>query len=166
MMALRRRDDNPDAHLQESSRIVSSPVRMDAAIRHLSMSRLEDVRVDAETHDWIFRFTGDMTLRVSAAWRVVAGAEVRAGWQDDQQWFGLSAPLDLHARVRSLVNDSDVDATTVNEYGDLTVRFTSGCSLQVFNDSCGYEGWELCGPGERSVVGQGGGRVVDSDAKG
>lgn len=53
-------------------------------------------------------------------------------------------------------------AAFFNLYGDLELRFGRDWTLQVFNDSSGYQGWQLTGPGDRQVIALGGGGVVDS----
>jgi hypothetical protein len=75
----------------------------------------------------------------------------------------LETPVDSKERVARAVEGQEVAEAAVNNMGDLDVRFRSGSTLQVFNASCGYEGWQLFGPGGRYVVAQGGGRVVDSE---
>ena len=54
------------------------------------------------------------------------------------------------------VESKEVTAATFNQYGDLEVRFGRDSTLQVFNHSAGYEGWQLYGPGNRYIVAQGG----------
>jgi Family of unknown function (DUF6188) len=127
---------------------------------------LESVRFDNETGQWIFSFATSIVLQISCPWRVVAEGHVALGWRDDRQRFGLPAPVDARARLQGLVGACSVDTAKVLAHGDLVIRFASGAALEVFNDSCGYEGWQLHGPGHRYVVAQGGGNVVGSATDG
>jgi hypothetical protein len=121
---------------------------------------LESVRFDTETGQWIFAFATSVVLQTSCARRVVAEGHVALGWRDDGHQFGLPAPVDAGARLQALVGASSVNTADVLPHGDLVIRFGSGATLELFNDSCGYEGWQLHCPGHRSVVAQGGGKVV------
>ncbi|MEO7963024.1 MAG: hypothetical protein ABIT38_03845 [Gemmatimonadaceae bacterium] len=121
---------------------------------------------DADTQEWVFAFTHDITLRVAAAWRVVGPEGISIGWQDDGQWFGLAAPARVTDRVQRSCGGEVRRATSEVGTGDLRIAFAAGGELQVFNDSCGYEGWVLRGPGGSWIVGQGGGNVSRSPSDG
>lgn len=136
---------------------------MSPDLSHLHGQRLSDVAFDADTHQWVFTFTGRRVLQITAPWRIVSETNIVHGCEDEGQLFGLSTPVDAKERIARAVAGTDVTHITVNQFGDLDVRFASSVSLQVFNDSSGYEGWQLFGPGERWVVAQGGGRVIGSE---
>jgi len=139
---------------------------MSASLSHLHERRLETVRHDADSHEWVFSFSGDVILRIASPWRVLVGERVAAGWEDHDQKFGLLSPVDLPARCCSLAGAGIVRTATHDSTGDLALQFDNGSVLEVFNASSGYESWILNGPGKRSVVAQGGGHVVDSEADG
>jgi hypothetical protein len=61
-----------------------------------------------------------------------------------------------------LIGTGVVATASHDSAGDLAIQFENGSVLEVFNDSSGYEGWSLRGPGTRWVVAQGGGHVVES----
>ena len=136
---------------------------MNRTIELLNGRSLESVRFDAGTGEWIFVFATSGVLQIGCAWRVVAEGNVALGWQDDGHHFGLPVPVDATARLQTLVGTSSVNTAEVLSHGDLLIRFGSGVALEVFNDSCGYEGWQLHCAGRRSVIAQGGGKVVDSE---
>lgn len=129
---------------------------------HLEGCELEAVSHDSECHEWVFAFEGNITLRVSAPWRIAAGGEIHLGFEDDGQLFGLPAPLDAQERLGELAIGRRVDFVRAASRGDLVVDFDGDTSLEVFNASAGYEGWTLHGPGKRWIVGQGGGKIVES----
>jgi hypothetical protein len=88
------------------------------------------------------------------------------GWRDDGQGFGLSEPLDVAARVTTALAGTLVaDTRTDTKTSDLHLTFGNGCELQLFNDSCGYEGWTAAING-LSVIALGGGGITlgSSDA--
>ena len=124
---------------------------------------LSNAAFDADTHEWVFTFTGQRVLRVAAPWRLLSDGTIVLGFEDDGQLFGLTTPIDANARIGRAVAGQEVIEVATNLTGDLDVHFGSGLRLQVFNGSCGYEGWQLFAPGQRCVVAQGGGRVIDSD---
>jgi hypothetical protein len=129
-------------------------------VGHLIGRTCRGVKYDDETRDWVFAFD-DVALRVAAPWRVVLNGRIVLGWRDHAQSFGLPAPVDAVQVATSFFCCGPVIAATVDATsGDLDVEVSKSCSLQVFNDSSGYEGWQLYGPAERAVIAQGGGRVV------
>lgn len=132
-------------------------------LAHLEGQRLQSVVHDKECSQWVFLFSNEMSLSVFAPWRIVDGAGIQLGCDDHGQQFGLPVPLDAFGRLSELAIERAVEQATTAPWGDLTVEFAGGSSLNIFNGSCGYEGWVLSGPGERWVVGQGGGRVVESE---
>jgi uncharacterized protein DUF6188 len=137
--------------------------RMTQCLSHLHGQTLSDLSFDADTQQWVFAFTGQHALCVVAPWRLVFEGQIVVGGEDDGHFFGLETPVDAKQRVARAVGGQEVTEAAVNNVGDLDLRFRAGSTLQVFNASCGYEGWQLFGPGGRYVVAQGGGRVVDSE---
>jgi hypothetical protein len=136
--------------------------RMSLYLSHLHGQTLAATAFDRDTDAWVFTFSGGCALRVAAPWRMVSQTHIAVGHEDDGQWFGLKQPFDAREHITGAVAGQKVTEALVKEFGDLDLRFSSGSTLQVFNSSSGFEGWQLYGPGERHVVAQGGGRVVDS----
>jgi len=119
------------------------------------------VRYERESETWVFSFFGGIVLRVDAAWRVRMGTRILLGWRDDGQRFGKDASVDLAAEVSAAFELAPVtSAEASDESGDLRVSFANGAALELFNDSGGYEGWEL-NHARGGTIAQGGGRVVD-----
>jgi len=134
-------------------------------LSYLHGQQLATIAFDADCHEWVFAFSGQCVLRVVAPWRVVSNGRIVVGYEDDGHQFGLKVPFDAREHFMRLVVGHQIIAASFSEFGDLTVLFGGGSTLQVFNVSVGYEGWQLSGPGERIVVAQGGGRVMDFDDK-
>lgn len=96
----------------------------------------------------------------SYRWPPPNGGRIVLGWEDHGHSFGLAEPLDGPARAATVIGGAEVESAQVDaSSGDLSITFVNGTQLQVFNGSCGYEGWQLFGPGTRTVVAQGGGNV-------
>ncbi len=122
----------------------------------------EAIAHDRDTHEWCFDFQGGLCLRVASPWRMMSDGRIAIGWQDDGQQFGLPAPIDAVEVINSLVRGRPVSDSTLDESsGDLSIVFEGGPVLQVFNSSSGYEGWQLFGPGGKTLVGLGGGSVAE-----
>lgn len=113
-----------------------------------------------DSFDWLFSFGDGITLTVSAPWRLLSAEAITLGYEDHGQLFGHTTPVNGEAKAFSILGTGPVTrASTDPISGDLEI--TVGDSrLQIFNSSCGYEGWQLWGPANRVVIGQGGGRVV------
>ena len=132
-----------------------------ASLPRLHSKVLESARLDRDTEEWILQFSGNMCLQVSAPWRLLAEGQIRLGWLDHGQRFGLSEPIEASKRLP--IGLAVTEASIANGTGDLSVVFAGGAVLEVFNGSSGYEGWILNGPGANTyVVAQGGGTIVRS----
>ena len=136
---------------------------MPPSLSGLHGQALFSVAFDNDTHQWVFIFTGERTLQVSSRWRLVSGQSIVLGSEDEGQRFGNGTDVDVKQRTEALLKSNEVTAATVGPFGDLAVRIGTDLTLQVFNGSASYEGWQLFGPGHRHVVAQGGGRVVCSE---
>ncbi len=135
-------------------------MHMRSPLADLHGRECQTVSSDEETHEWCFTFGDGMTLRVAAPWRIMSDGRIALGWEDHGQLFGRAAPMDAPKLAASLICDTEVVTPQVDgESGDLSIVFENGRLLQVFNSSCGYEGWQMFGPGKRTVVAQGGGAV-------
>src|SRR6185437_14755123 len=103
-----------------------------------------------------------MSFRVP--WRIVANGRVAFGDEDDGQWFGLPAPLDGEERSASLLAGRIVQAVHLDrETGDLRIVFDGDTRIDLFNHSCGYEGWDAyyAADGSRwGVIAIGGGELA------
>jgi hypothetical protein len=122
----------------------------------------EDVALDAETHEWVFRFGRDIALRVAAPWRIIANGRVELGHEDHGQQFGLPRAVDGVVSAMALVGHRSVNEFSVAPVtADATIDFGGGCLLQIFNSSSGYEGWTLTGAHGAQVIAQGGGQLVE-----
>ena len=136
------------------------------SLGQLFTQTLESASFNRDTKEWVFVFSGGIALRVSAPWRVVAHGQIAVGWRDDGHRFGLQTPIDATERLGAFVQGHRIASTTVSPSGDLAIDFGGECTLEIFNASCGYEGWQLQGPGERWTVAQGGGHVSESEHDG
>lgn len=110
----------------------------------------------ADVATWIFRFGTDVTISVDAPWRATSGGRIVIGHEDHAQRFGISAPVNGADRLFDLLHGRRVMQADVNGAGDLTCAFGGETKLEIFNASCGYEGWSLS-VGARSLVALGGG---------
>lgn len=139
---------------------------MTRSLGQLSKQTLESASFDGDTKQWAFVFSGGVVLRVSAPWRVIAHGQIELGWQDDGHRFGLQNPIDATERFGTLVQGHRIASATVSPPGDLAIDFGDDSILEIFNASCGYEGWQLQGPGQRWILAQGGGNVSGSEDDG
>jgi hypothetical protein len=122
---------------------------------------LKTASYDSETYQWNFIFSGGWLLQVAAPWRMVVNDVIKLGWEDDGQLFGLPKPLIAEDRFDKHLIRRSVEFVSFNELGDLVVDFSAFGRIEVFNGSCGYEGWVITGPEGQCIVAQGGGNVVD-----
>jgi hypothetical protein len=111
-------------------------------------------------YDWLFRFSGDVTVQTGSAWRLLDHSRLKVTSDDHGHSFGLPEPVDAAARVMSTTAARPVRAASiVVKSGDLLIDFGDEVQLQLLQMSCGYESWHLR-IGETQVTCCGGGRVV------
>jgi hypothetical protein len=100
-------------------------------------------------------------LQISAPWRLISEGRIYVGHDDDGHRFDLPEPIIAADRLYGSVQSQVVaDAWAGETTADLSIDFGDGIRLEVFNNSCGYEGWILnARDGRRRLVGQGGGKL-------
>jgi hypothetical protein len=85
---------------------------------------------------------------------------------DDGQQFGLPAPVDAERDARLLLLGKHVVSGTIAKFtGDLSLVFADGTTLQLVQDSSGYEAWqaiENTGGGRFTIIALGGGKIAVS----
>ena len=118
------------------------------------------VRHDESSETWVFDFGDSHLLHIPSPWRITDSNRVALGHLDHRQQFGLAEPLDgQRVALELLKNRPVVYAVILDGTGDLHLDFEQNIRLEVFNDSCGYEGWTLSSPDGRLLVALGGGEV-------
>ncbi len=111
---------------------------------------------------WEFSLGDDVHFNVASPWRIVRSGCVKLGHCDHQQQFGLPQPVDAEVEATQLLAGRRVlRATLIEHTADVVIDFEGGIRLDVFNNSSGYEGWQLSGGNGRLVVGMGGGEVTE-----
>lgn len=120
--------------------------------------------VEREPPFWTANFGEKFTISFRVPWRIVANGRIVLGNEDDGQWFGLPAPLDGEERAASVLGKRIVKALHLDEEtGDLRITFDDNTRIDVFNHSCGYEGWDAyytVGGERRGVIATGGGGIA------
>jgi hypothetical protein len=120
--------------------------------RFQSLSRRE--------YDWVFRFDHDASLRVECLWRLIQSSRIQFTSEDDGHQFGLPAPVDVTAEVRSRLASAIVQGVELRQgILDLELHFNTGGILQILPTSAGYEAWELSLK-DRLVIALGGGELA------
>lgn len=111
-----------------------------------------------DSFDWVFSFSDGTILTVSAPWRLLSSEAITLGYEDHGQLFGYTTPVNGEVKALSILGSGPIaSASTDLISGDLEIR-VGDSRLQIFNSSCGYEGWELWGSARQVVIGQSGGR--------
>lgn len=119
-------------------------------------------KVERNQHrHWAFWFGDRMTVNASSPWRILAGDKIALGDCDHAQQFGLPAPLNGIAESERLLANRPVRAVSIRkDTGDLTIAFDGATTLEIFNNSSGYEGWRVVIDGFSYAVAMGGDLVI------
>jgi hypothetical protein len=125
-----------------------------------------ECRVERHEPDWFFRFAPDIWFVISCPWRIVAGGGIAFADEDHGQLFGLPQPVDGEARSNELLDGARVvDASISTETADVLIQLDTGRRIEVFNNSSGYEGWNVSypdpsGAGKVRLIGLDGGDIA------
>lgn len=119
--------------------------------------------VEKREADWAFNFNDGGAVSLGVPWRIIANGRIAFADEDDGQKFGLPKPIDGEAEANRLLNHRAViDVSVDPETADLALYFAGGLRLDAFNNSAGYEGWQIILPPERGglwIIALGGGDV-------
>jgi hypothetical protein len=129
--------------------------RLDAAFIGLRCTSV--IRFGEES--WRFEFEGRTTLDVRCPWRIVADGRVALGNSDHGRQFGLPKPLDGKQEAERLLVASVAKVSLREQTGDLILELEQSTSLEIFNSSSGYEGWECSSTDGLLAVAMGGGGI-------
>jgi hypothetical protein len=100
-------------------------------------------------------------LNVEGFWRLIVNERVAFACDDDGQKFGLPAPLNGTAWCNEALQHKQVVAFEFRaNVSDLAVVFEDGSRLELFNSSCGYEGWSYHVKNGQTIRALGGGDVA------
>ena len=108
---------------------------------------------------WRFEFEGRTTLDVRCPWRIVADGRIALGNGDHGQQFGLPKSLDGKQQAERLLVGSVAKVSLREQTADLILELEQGTSLEIFNSSSGYEGWECSSTDGLLAVAMGGGEI-------
>ncbi|WP_267381292.1 MULTISPECIES: hypothetical protein [unclassified Sphingomonas] len=120
--------------------------------------------IEREPPFWRADFGDQNTILFCVPWRIAADGRVAFGDNDDGQLFGLPSPVDGVERSANLLRNRIVENVQLDrQTGDLRIIFSYDTRIDVFNHSCGYEGWYAYyyANGERwSMIAMGGGEIA------
>jgi len=112
------------------------------------------IAVERSEYDWHFRFQNELGLRAYCPWRILVEGKIAHGNEDHAQHFGLAEPIDGAERSYNLLFNKVITGVAIrDDTSDLTVHFSHQTTLEVLNNSSGYDGWQIwLGIGVRFVV--------------
>lgn len=139
---------------------------MSRAIDQLVGLESRAVHYLAEGRSWDFALGDDVHLSVVSPWRIVGPTGIQLGDCDHEQQFGLPNLVDAEATATQLLRGRRIlRATLVAGTADLGIEFDGGVRLDVFNQSSGYEGWQLSAGDGLELIALGGGDVAEWGTK-
>lgn len=129
-----------------------------------------NVTYDDQTQQWHLALSGDVRLSIECQWQIIAKGHVALASGDHGQRYGLPAPIDAVAGAMDLLAGRAIGRVLVDQASaDLRIEFAGAVEIRTFNDSSGYEGWNLGaprrGPKGMLYVAQGGGNIEVFGAK-
>lgn len=123
---------------------------------------VHSIRNPFDGHYWEFRFGENTFFNVEAPWRIIVDGRVQIARCDHRQQFGLPEQVDVEREGTALLRGRRiVRVVLAHDTADVSVFFEGDRRLDVFNESSGYEGWQLKGHDGRLVVAMGGGRIAE-----
>ena len=117
-------------------------------------------------HTWFFCFSDSSSLRVECCWQIVADGRVALADGDHNQQYGLPSAIDAEARANEYLSGRVIEGMSVDSASaDLKIHLSDSVELRTFNDSSGYEAWQLASPQGMEFIAQGGGTIVTISRK-
>ena len=136
---------------------IPSHERLSEGLRGLSCTKVELYAPES----WSFDFESEAGLNVQCPWRIVTAKGIVLTGSDHRQKFGLPEPIDAQDRALRLLSQHRVTRVSIIEKtADLVIDFGSDVKLEVFSNSCGYEGWNCGLKSGLQVIGIGGGTTA------
>jgi hypothetical protein len=110
---------------------------------------------------WNFDFDGKAGLNVGCPWRIVNNEGIVISGTDHGHKFGLEEPADVSQVAGNVLSNRPVQTVVITgKTSDLVIYFTDKIELQLFNNSSGFEGWNIGTKSGLSVIGMGGGKTA------
>jgi hypothetical protein len=135
---------------------------LDWLLRHV----VEGVTYSDESQQWFLVISDSVYLSIECPWQILTEQGVVLASGDHGQQYGLPAPIDASVRAKELLAGRAIRRVSLDEVSaDLHIEFDGPLTIRTFNDSSGYEGWNLTGPQGERYIAQGGGNVVFLPAK-
>ena len=126
---------------------------------------LECTKIDHPS-DWYWQIVfGDskVTFGLECPWRLLLNGSIKFGHEDHAQIFGLPKPIDGPQRCLDILGTSCVVTAVLSpSTSDVSISFDNGAQLQIFNFSCGYEGWS-CSFSGLELIAMGGGELATTE---
>jgi hypothetical protein len=109
---------------------------------------------------WSFVFGDSLNIRVECPWRLLVHGGIAISSDDDQQQFGLPAPINVAEHASSLIVGTAVQRVEIRKgTADLLIDFDSNRRLEIIPFSSGYESWQVSTLSGKMIVAQGGGQL-------
>jgi len=109
-----------------------------------------------------FAFTFDnFHFSLSCVWRVEKENKILIANGDHEQQYGRKTVIDISEEVKRILKNEVIAGGLINTIsGDFTINFKSGIIFRAFNDSSGYEAWDMQGPDGHRLISISGGKVI------
>ena len=116
--------------------------------------------LEKKDYTWFFGFGAGVSLATESPWRLIERDLIVVSSEDQDQQFGLPAPVDAAREVLSRAADRTVESASVAAgTGDLTIQFPGKMCLHLLQLSSGYESWRLSADGRETIC-MGGGSIA------
>ena len=118
------------------------------------------VNHDDETQRWLLVLSDDIQMSLACPWQIIAEGRVSLASGDHGQQYGLPEPIDAPARAMELLAGRAIRQVSLEQASaDLCIEFEGAVRMRTFNDSSGFEAWNLTGSQGALYVAQGGGNI-------
>lgn len=119
-------------------------------------------RVEYDGHRWLFHLSEGVCLSIECHWQIIRKGRVRLASGDHDQSYGLDSPIDAAAQAAELLDHRGVGQVQLDKASaDITLTFDDHVRMRTFNDSSGFEAWNLSGLKGPMFTAQGGGSLVE-----
>ena len=117
--------------------------------------------VEFNGYQWFFRMADRICLSIECPWQIIAEGRVRLARGDHGQQYGLPAPINAVDQAQTLLRGRRISNISADQASaDLAITFEGDVLMRTFNDSSGFEAWQVTGPNGEDLIAQGGGNII------
>lgn len=114
---------------------------------------------DLVDDSWVIIFSNDVSVSITALWRLLKDERIKLISADHGHTFGLPKPVDVNTELTTCLTGKKLTSIIIMQNtADMVLVFTDGFKIVIFISSGGYESYNLR-VGRKQYIGMGMGDI-------